>query len=1046
MEITLGILVLIQLARYLMNRERFRNLDEEIAAVAARVSQDGPDKQTQIQELTARIYRLELKVETLRGSEAPARTVPAPVIVERPVTPPPLPKALPPEIKRTFVAEPEPEPNPEPKPEPVMTASEPAGPTISERLRAALGGEEWEALVGGSLLNKLGALVLVVGIALFLGYSFTEMAPAGRAAIALAVSVSILAAGMWIERAAKYRVFAGGLIGAGWAALYATAYAIYALPAAKIIDDPFAGSIGVLVVATGMIGHSLLYRSQALTAVAYFTAFAGLAATPSTPFAVIALVPLAASLLYLAFRFEWYAMALFGIFATYGTCISRGSSDATLFSTQALFLVYWALFEVFDLLRTSRRIAANGLGWISPLNAIAFLGLSYSAWASKAPDQLWLMASFGAALYFASAMARAIVRPPSSFAETDDLQVRAEAGSYEFSLTVSAVLAALAIVAHVPGIWIGVGLAIEAEVLYVAGVRWNSIVLRSLGAVAFAFSLGRLFAYDYPAGGTTAVFGRSIQNWTPPVLMHVFLFYANRVLRRPNLTFSFAASALGALVIFAETPKDVAGTVWIVFAAILFELGFRKRLGEFRMQAYLLGFVGTGQSILAHGIFITHQWRNLAIGLILFYANALRCQWKAEGGIGPLEYKCLQWAAAAGTVSFSLLMLWNTVPTAYFGLGECLLAALLFELGLRKLPMALRLPAYLVWTIGIFRLILPDPGASAKFGDPQLALSYAVAAVVAWYFCARVTVQASDAAPQPDREILRHAMAAGGTLLAMRAVWIVTPEPMVAAAWVVMALVWIELGLRLEVAPFRWLGNSVMAMVGIRLALVNFNYPDKLPGIVPVIAAAYYLWFRYGNSWTARVYVWAAVVPGMALLHSELPVATGVVGWAYFALALLALGRRIGNLDLTWQSYGVAGLSFMYSVFNPAATWVAVAVVAAFYAAQALSERHGRTFFSILATLLLTATLYDKVSGSVLTVAWGGEGLVLLGIGFVARERLLRLQGLVLFLVCILKLFLYDLRNLETMYRILSFIALGLILLGVSWIYTRFREHVRRLL
>jgi uncharacterized membrane protein len=51
-----------------------------------------------------------------------------------------------------------------------------------------------------------------------------------------------------------------------------------------------------------------------------------------------------------------------------------------------------------------------------------------------------------------------------------------------------------------------------------------------------------------------------------------------------------------------------------------------------------------------------------------------------------------------------------------------------------------------------------------------------------------------------------------------------------------------------------------------------------------------------------------------------------------------------------------------------------------------------------------------------------------------------------LLLICILKLFLYDLRNLETLYRILSFMALGLILLGVSWIYTRFREKVKRLL
>ena len=62
------------------------------------------------------------------------------------------------------------------------------------------------------------------------------------------------------------------------------------------------------------------------------------------------------------------------------------------------------------------------------------------------------------------------------------------------------------------------------------------------------------------------------------------------------------------------------------------------------------------------------------------------------------------------------------------------------------------------------------------------------------------------------------------------------------------------------------------------------------------------------------------------------------------------------------------------------------------------------------------------------------------------RARILRLQGLALLLICILKLFLYDLRNLETIYRILSFVALGVILLCVSWIYSRFRQNLRRLL
>ena len=42
------------------------------------------------------------------------------------------------------------------------------------RLRSVMGGQEWESLVGANLLNKLGALILVIGIALFLGHSFAE--------------------------------------------------------------------------------------------------------------------------------------------------------------------------------------------------------------------------------------------------------------------------------------------------------------------------------------------------------------------------------------------------------------------------------------------------------------------------------------------------------------------------------------------------------------------------------------------------------------------------------------------------------------------------------------------------------------------------------------------------------------------------------------------------------------------------------------------------------------------------------------------------------
>ena len=83
-----------------------------------------------------------------------------------------------------------------------------------------------------------------------------------------------------------------------------------------------------------------------------------------------------------------------------------------------------------------------------------------------------------------------------------------------------------------------------------------------------------------------------------------------------------------------------------------------------------------------------------------------------------------------------------------------------------------------------------------------------------------------------------------------------------------------------------------------------------------------------------------------------------------------------------------------------------------------------------------------EVSGGVLTVAWGIEGAALLGAGFPLRDRALRLSGLALFLICIVKLFAHDLQALGTVYRILSFMALGAILVSVSWLYTRFsRSH-----
>src|ERR1039458_5739892 len=95
---------------------------------------------------------------------------------------------------------------------------------------------------------------------------------------------------------------------------------MYAIPAATVLDSAFAATVLLLAVAIGMMVHSLKYRSQTVTGLAYFLAFVTLAIAEVTTFSVIMLIPLAASLLYIAYRNEWNRCAIFGLVATYVTC------------------------------------------------------------------------------------------------------------------------------------------------------------------------------------------------------------------------------------------------------------------------------------------------------------------------------------------------------------------------------------------------------------------------------------------------------------------------------------------------------------------------------------------------------------------------------------------------------------------------------------------------------------------------------------------------------------------------------------------------------
>ena len=80
------------------------------------------------------------------------------------------------------------------------------------------------------------------------------------------------------------------------------------------------------------------------------------------------------------------------------------------------------------------------------------------------------------------------------------------------------------------------------------------------------------------------------------------------------------------------------------------------------------------------------------------------------------------------------------------------------------------------------------------------------------------------------------------------------------------------------------------------------------------------------------------------------------------------------------------------------------------------------------------------------SIAWLAFGVVLLGIGILFNSQRARLASAVVIALTILKAFLIDMSTLTGVYRALSFMCLGLVLVAIGWLYQRilFRRQRRR--
>jgi uncharacterized membrane protein len=452
----------------------FRILEREQRDMAATLSRAGAPPPT-------------VRVASPPPEAAPPAPAPPPPPVPLPAPFPGTPAMPAPEITQPPVAEARPSLlHPLPEPESV--------PAPSSRTR-----EEWEALIGGKLLNRIGALALIIGVGFFLKHAIDNnwIDEVARVLIGAAVGFACLF-GADRARTGGYQIFSQGLVGAGLAILYLSVYACFNFY--QLVSLPVAF---VLMGAVTAIAFLEAFRNDSL-AVSILACMGGLL-TPvmlSTPepnevglFAYLIALNLGIVIILLR-KPSWVALEPLSLAGTYTLFFSWFSAYYNVEHTlpALVFLIlFWALYHGPDLFRvlSGQPLLQDFhrlMGWFHAWLAFAAL---YGICIRHGDSPTALASTVAAALYIASALLVVRRRPD------------AHGAVIQYALSGSAFLAC-AVALQFEGFTIVYLWTAEALVLVWLGAHYHRRFLWIVGVALFGVTAltlltveGSLFALSF---------------------------------------------------------------------------------------------------------------------------------------------------------------------------------------------------------------------------------------------------------------------------------------------------------------------------------------------------------------------------------------------------------------------------------------------------------------------------------------------------------------------------------------------------------------------
>jgi hypothetical protein len=491
------------------------------------------------------------------------------------------------------------------------------------------------------------------------------------------------------------------------------------------------------------------------------------------------------------------------------------------------------------------------------------------------------------------------------------------------------------------------------------------------------------------------------------------IFYANAhwVLRRWSDLFtrepdgrvmqrlSYAAAVMLLIAAWIAFPQSWTAVAWCTLGLGLALAGHRLGFPELGYQANFLGLASVIR-VLAINLEATDKYHDLTLRLVtvalvsaLLYITS---NWGGDSvggrGFAIIEGRLFSLGQLAGLAytwsASSLLALLAWYELRAVSVADAWLAGglVLFELGLARKKLSLRLQGYTLFAACFLRIFFVNLNAAGNPGEISPRFYTTVPLALGFFYTYWRLHESCHALVESERKLRAADIYCWlGTITFAALMRFELEADWVASAWAALAFGLLAIAWNSERRVFLYQGLMVAVGVLFRTVLHNFYERSYFPA----------------PRWESR---WITVGTSVALL--------------------------------------LAALLFAFQLRKKTEESVETGLVRLL---QSIVRRPEQLLFFI-AVGLLTVLLATEMRHGMVTLSWGLEGLAVFVLALWLGERSFRLTGLGLLLLCVGKILLVDVWRLDPRDRYLTFIVLGAALLLVSFLYTRNREALRQYL